>query len=194
MKQNPNLSFAKSLGELLPNGYEKIQVIKNEIVIHVQRDHLIPLIQFLKYHNNTQFKVLVDIVGVDYPERSERFEVIYILMSICYNTRIYVKTTTDEFSPINSISDVYPAANWMEREVWDLFGVFFRNHPDLRRILTDYGFEGHPFRKDFPLNGYVEVRYDDTQKTVVCEPIEITQEFRNFDFHSPWENHNQSLL
>jgi len=130
---------------------------------------------------------MTDLCAVDYPERKARFEIVYNLISIRYNTRIRVKTSVDEVTPVDSVCDIFQAANWWEREVWDLFGVFFSNHPDLRRILTDYGFEGHPLRKDFPLSGYVEVRYDETQKRVVCEPVELSQEFRAFDFSSPWE-------
>ena len=143
--------------------------------------------QFLSCNTNTQFKSISDLCGVDYPQREQRFEVVYNLLSHRYNSRIRVKTTTDEYTPVESIAGVLPAAAWYEREVWDMYGVWFVNHPDLRRILTDYGFEGHPLRKDFPLSGYTEVRYDETQKRVVSEPIEITQEFRNFDFRSPWE-------
>jgi NADH dehydrogenase (ubiquinone) Fe-S protein 3 len=146
----------------------------------------------LKYHTNTRFQVLIDICGVDYPSRKQRFEVVYNLLSIQYNSRIRVQTSVDEITPICSAVNIFPSAGWWEREVWDMFGVYFSNHPDLRRILTDYGFEGHPLRKDFPLSGYVEVRYDDSEKRVVSEPIEMTQEFRYFDFASPWEQSSRS--
>ena len=124
---------------------------------------------------------------MDYPSRALRFEVVYHLLSIHHNSRIRIKTPLDEMTPLDSIVEIYNSANWWERETWDMFGIFFSNHPDLRRILTDYGFEGHPLRKDFPLSGFVEVRYDDSEKRVITEPIEMTQEFRYFDFSSPWE-------
>ena len=130
---------------------------------------------------------MIDVCGVDYPDRPQRFEVVYALLSVSLNHRLRVKVSTDEDTPVPSVVGVYPSANWFERETWDLYGVFFADHPDLRRILTDYGFDGHPLRKDFPLTGYVEVRYDDEQKRVVYEPVKLTQDFRTFDFLSPWE-------
>ena len=129
----------------------------------------------------------MDVCGVDRPERTRRFDVVYNLLSLTHNRRIRVKLETDEETPVPSVVNVFSAANWWEREVWDLFGIYFSDHPDLRRILTDYGFDGHPLRKDFPLTGYVEVRYDDEQKRVVYEPVKLAQEFRRFDFLSPWE-------
>ena len=126
-------------------------------------------------------------VAVDYPEREERFSVVYHLLSVSQNQRIRVKVTTNEDTPVPSVSGVYSSAGWFERETWDLYGIFFSDHPDLRRLLTDYGFDGHPLRKDFPLTGYVEVRYDDAKKRVVYEPVSLTQDFRSFDFMSPWE-------
>merc|ERR1719483_1989701 len=142
---------------------------------------------FLKNHHNAQFGSMADIAGVDIPSRANRFEIVYNLLSFRFNSRIRVKTYTDELTPIDSVNDIFKAANWNEREVWDMYGVYFANHPDLRRILTDYGFEGHPLRKDFPLSGYTEVRYDDEIKRVVVEPIELTQEFRKFEANTPWE-------
>lgn len=136
---------------------------------------------------NTQYKVLMDVTAVDYPSRPLRFEVVYNLLSVQYNARIRIKTSINEVNPLGSSTQVYSSAGWWEREVWDMFGIFFSNHPDLRRILTDYGFQGHPLRKDFPLTGYVEVRYDDSEKRVITESLELTQEFRFFDFSSPWE-------
>ena len=129
----------------------------------------------------------MDVTAVDYPTKNERFEVVYNLLSLQYNTRIRIKTHINELTPVDSLVPVYNSASWWERETWDMFGIFFANHPDLRRILTDYGFEGHPLRKDFPLSGYVEVRYDDSEKRVVTEAVELTQDFRYFDFSSPWE-------
>jgi NADH-quinone oxidoreductase subunit C len=136
---------------------------------------------------NTQFKQLMDVCGVDWPGRDERFDVAYNLLSLTHNRRLRVLTRTDEATPVPSVTGVFSSADWWERETWDLFGIYFAGHPDLRRSMTDYGFEGHPLRKDFPLTGYVEVRYDQDQKRVVYEPVKLTQEFRNFDFLSPWE-------
>ncbi|CAK7328685.1 hypothetical protein OIU78_014745 [Salix suchowensis] len=150
-------------------------------------DYLFQLLCFLKFHTYTRVQVLIDICGVDYPSRKRRFEVVYNLLSTRYNSRIRVQTSADEVTRIFPVVSLFPSAGRWEREVWDMFGVSFINHPDLRRILTDYGFEGHPLRKDLPLSGYVEVRYDDPEKRVVSEPIEMTQEFRYFDFASPWE-------
>jgi NADH/F420H2 dehydrogenase subunit C len=129
----------------------------------------------------------MDITAVDYPTKTERFEVVYNLLSLQYNTRVRIKTQVSELTPLESLVPLYNSASWWERETWDMFGIFFSNHPDLRRILTDYGFEGHPLRKDFPLSGYVEVRYDDSEKRVLTEALELTQDFRYFDFASPWE-------
>ena len=142
---------------------------------------------FLKTHTNAQYDMLLDITAVDYPERNKRFDVVYILLSVKFNSRLIVKLSVDEITPIPTIEKIYPSAGWYERETWDMFGIFFQENKDLRRILTDYGFEGYPLRKDFPLSGYVEVRYDDAQRRVVVEPLEMTQEFRLFDFTSPWE-------
>jgi NADH dehydrogenase (ubiquinone) Fe-S protein 3 len=131
--------------------------------------------------------MLIDVTAVDYPSRAHRFELVYQLLSIQYNARIRVKTTIDELTAVESVTPLFSAANWFERETWDMFGICFLHHPDLRRILTDYGFEGHPLRKDFPVSGYIEFRYDDSKKRVISEPLELSQEFRYFDFASPWE-------
>jgi NADH/F420H2 dehydrogenase subunit C len=149
---------------------------------------LLNLITFLKDNQLLQFKTLISITAVDYPKNKNRFEINYFLLSYKLNTRIIIKLNTSDILPVPSITSIFKGANWYEREVWDLFGVFFSNHPDLRRILTDYGFEGFPFRKDFPQTGFVEVRYDDQKKYVLYEPLEMTQEFRSFDFLSPWSN------
>ena len=159
----------------------------SELVLRAGRDALLEVLTFLRDDANCHFRCLVDLCGVDYPERSERFEIVYNLLSHRHNLRIRVKTATDEDMPVPSASGLFSSAVWLEREAWDLYGIFFSNHPDLRRLLTDYGFEGYPMRKDFPLTGYVEVRYDDEQKRVVYEPVELTQEFRSFDYLSPWE-------
>lgn len=160
---------------------------KNEITLFIFPEYLVPFLFYLKNHVNTEFKMLIDITAVDYPSRVSRFQVVYNLLSIPYNARIRVKTCVNEVSLLPSVTTLYSSAGWWEREVWDMFGIFFSNHPDLRRILTDYGFQGHPLRKDFPLSGFVEVRYDDSEKRVITEPVEMTQEFRYFDFTSPWE-------
>ena len=148
---------------------------------------------FLKDDNKCLFKTLVDLCGVDYPEDEDRLEVVYNLLSLKRNMRIRVKVRTDTASAVPSLSNLFLSAEWNEREAWDMYGIFFSDHPDLRRLLTDYGFEGHPLRKDFPLTGYVEVRYDDEQKRVVYDPVKLTQEFRTFDFLSPWEGAESNL-
>jgi NADH-quinone oxidoreductase subunit C len=158
-----------------------------ELMITVRREAIAGVLKTLRNDGNCLFHMLVDITAVDYPEREERFEVVYNLLSLKRNQRIRVKVTTDEEKPVPSVAEVFPAAGWYERECWDMYGVFFSNNPDLRRILTDYGFDGHPLRKDFPLTGYVEVRYDDEQRRVVYEPVKLRQDFRSFDFLSPWE-------
>jgi len=154
------------------------------LVISVKPEDLLFTLEILKKHTNTQYTCLSSVSGVDYPERSRRFEVSYDLLSIKFNSRIRVKTFVDELTPLESSVSVFPGANWWEREFWDMFGVFFDKNSEIKRILTDYGFEGHPLRKDFPLSGYVESRYDDSTKRVVCEPLENAQEFRSFDFSS----------
>ena len=156
------------------------------LVLSVKPDDLLFTLEILKKHTNTQYTCLSSVSGVDYPERSRRFEVSYDLLSIKFNSRIRVKTFVDELTPLESSVSVFPGATWWEREVWDMFGVFFDKNSEIKRILTDYGFEGHPLRKDFPLSGYVESRYDDSTKRVVCEPLENAQEFRSFDFSSGW--------
>ena len=171
----------------LPEDVRAAEVRLGELIVTVRREAIVKALTFLRDDTNCRFKMLVDICGVDYPERDERFEVVYNLLSLTHNQRIRVKVTTDETTPVPSVTGVFSSAGWAEREAWDLYGILFSDHPDLRRILTDYGFEGHPLRKDFPLTGYVEVRYDDEQKRVVYEPVKLTQEFRTFDFLSPWE-------
>jgi len=169
------------------------EIRHGELMLRVRRDAISRILSFLCNDANCLFQVLVDICGVDYPDRDERFEVVYNLLSLKHNVRVRVKVTTDESTPVPSVSQIYPAAGWFERECWDMYGVFFSEHPDLRRMLTDYGFEGHPLRKDFPLTGYVEVRYDDEQRRVVYEPVKLVQEFRSFDFLSPWEGMTPQL-
>ena len=159
----------------------------DELCFTVRREGLRRFITFLLNDANCDFRQLVDICAADYPARDERFEVVYQLLSLKHNFRLRVKVLTDEQTPVDSVTGIYSAANWYEREVWDMYGIYFNEHPDLRRILTDYGFEGHPLRKDFPLTGFVEMRYDETQKRVVYEPVKLAQDYRNFDFTSPWE-------
>ncbi|XP_003465130.1 NADH dehydrogenase [ubiquinone] iron-sulfur protein 3, mitochondrial [Cavia porcellus] len=181
-------AFGEYVAEILPKYVQQVQVTCfNELEVCIHPDGVIPVLTFLKDHSNAQFKSLADLTAVDIPTRQNRFEIVYNLLSLRFNSRIRVKTYTDELTPIESSVSVFKASIWYEREVWDMFGVFFTNHPDLRRILTDYGFEGHPFRKDFPLSGYVELRYDEEVKRVVAEPVELAQEFRKFDLNSPWE-------
>jgi NADH/F420H2 dehydrogenase subunit C len=167
--------------------FEKVEIYENEKFISVKVEWIEKVLAFVKLHSFAQYKVLTCISAVDFPENSKRFEVVYELLSVVYNSRLRIKTYVDEVTAVPSIVSLYPCANWWEREIWDLFGIFFTNHPDLRRILTDYGFEGHPLRKDFPLSGYFEVRYNENQKRVVVEPIQqFSQEFRSFTFNSPW--------
>ncbi len=159
----------------------------NELNVNTSASCIVPVLRFLRDDVQSQFVCLIDICGVDYPERVERFDVVYHLLSPKQNMRIRVRVKTDSETPVPSVIEIFPAADWFEREAYDLYGILFTGHPDLRRLLTDYGFEGHPLRKDFPLTGFSEVRYDDAQKRVVYEPVELRQEFRNFDFLSPWE-------
>ena len=185
MKFALKVQFINSLKQQIP--IKEISLINNEISLIVEPNKIKSTLQFLKNNVNCQYKILTSISGSDFPNREARFEVAYDLLSLRYNSRIRVKTQVDEITPLNSVISVYRSADWWEREVWDLFGVFFVNHLDLRRILTDYGFEGHPLRKDFPLSGYVEVRYDERKKRIVCEPLSLAQEFRTFDFKNPWD-------
>ena len=184
----------EALGELsgyikerLGDAIEEAKLAYGELTLSVPVASIISVLTFLRDDVQCQFVNLTDISGVDYPQRAKRFDVVYHLLSPKQNLRIRVKVATDEDTPVPSACAVYPGADWFERETWDMYGVLFTGHPDLRRILTDYGFEGHPLRKDFPTTGFVEVRYDDAAKRVVYEPVELKQEFRNFDFLSPWE-------
>ena len=163
------------------------QVGHGTLVLEADAARIVPLLTFLRDDPRCLFQCFIDICGVDYPARERRFDVVYHLLSMRHNSRVRVKVQTDETTPVPSAVDVFPAANWYEREAYDLYGILFTGHPDLRRILTDYGFEGHPLRKDFPLSGFVEVRYDEEEKRVVYEPVKLTQELRQFDFLSTWE-------
>jgi NADH-quinone oxidoreductase subunit C len=164
-----------------------------ELTLDARPEGLVSLFAFLRDDPRCLFNQLADICGVDWPEREKRFDVVYNLLSLKLNQRVRLKVATDESTPIPSATSIYSAAGWFEREAYDLYGVWFSDHPDLRRILTDYGFEGHPLRKDFPLTGFVEVRWDDVQKRVIYEPVKLTQEFRSFDFLSPWEGARHML-
>ena len=163
------------------------EIDKGELVLIVESRDLFGVMSFLRDDQNCLFNQLIDLCGVDYPDREPRFEVVYNLLSMKHNNRIRVKLKTNDDVPVPSIVGIHPSAGWFERECWDLYGLFFDGNPDLRRILTDYGFEGHPLRKDFPLTGFVEMRYDEEQKRVIYEPVKLTQDFRSFDFLSPWE-------
>lgn len=181
----------EQLGRHIADGLEHevsaFVVERDELTVHARADRIAKVLTFLRDDEDCRFTTLVDICGVDWPEREKRFDVVYHLLSMHLNQRIRVKVETDEKTPVPTVTGVYSAANWFERELWDMYGVLVDGHPDLRRILTDYGFEGHPLRKDFPLSGHVELRYDENLKKVVYEPVKLTQEFRNFDFLSPWE-------
>lgn len=174
------------IAEKLP-GKTTALVAYGELNLTVEPADIIAVLTFLKRDVQCQFVSIIDICGADYPQRAKRFDVVYHLLSPQQNHRIRVRVITDEETPVPSATEVYPGADWFEREAYDLYGILFSGHPDLRRILTDYGFEGHPLRKDFPMTGFVEVRYDDEVKRVVYEPVMLRQEFRNFDFMSPWE-------
>ena len=163
------------------------RITHGELTLDVSHEKIVDVLKFLRDDKSCLFEVLIDICGVDWPARANRFDLVYHLLSPRLNQRVRVKLMTDETSPVPSTVGVYSASNWFEREAYDMYGILFSGHPDLRRLLTDYGFQGYPLRKDFPLTGYVEVRYDDEQKRVVYEPVELTQEFRTFDFESPWE-------
>ena len=165
-----------------------------ELTLNTEPAELLRVLRFLRDDPKARFRFLIDIAAVDWPERPRRFDVVYNLLSLPHNLRVRVRVQTDEDTPVPSATPVFIAADWFEREAWDLFGILFSGHPDLRRLLTDYGFEGHPMRKDFPLTGHVEVRYDNEQKRVVYEPVHLPQEFRRFDFVSPWEGAARVLL
>ncbi|KAF8591968.1 NADH or F420H2 dehydrogenase [Ramaria rubella] len=180
-------SYGSYLLQSLPKYIQQFSVLRDELTLHVSPSGVVPVLTFLRDHAQCQFKACMDVSGADYPSRQKRFEVAYHLLSVRYAARIRVKTYAGEVDTVPSVSGVFRSADWFEREVWDMYGVFFEGHPDLRRILTDYGFEGHPLRKDFPLTGYTEVRYDEERKRVVYEPLQLTQAFRNFEAQSPWE-------
>ena len=186
MSKEAFADLAEHIDESL-EGVQSQKIERDELILQVKRESLLKVLEFLKNDRECDFKILVDITAVDFPDRPERFEVVYNLLSLNQNQRVRVKLATDENTPVPSAVGVFSAAGWYERETWDMYGIYFSGNPDLRRILTDYGFEGHPLRKDFPMTGYVELRYDDELKRVVYEPVKLVQDFRTFDFTSPWE-------
>ena len=190
MMQNNLATLEKLINSELASKIQKSNINHEELLLEINEEVLIETVQFLKSNDKCKFKQLIDIVGVDYPEHEKRFQLIYLLLSHENNLRIKIKIQFHIDQKINSITRIFPSANWMEREVFDMYGVKFKNHPDLRRILTDYGFKGHPLRKDFPLTGFNEVRYSEKEKKVVYEPVKLEQDYRNFDFDSPWEGTN----
>ena len=180
----------KTINSELSSKIKNSSIKHDELLIEINDNDLVDVVQFLKSNENCKFRQLIDIAGVDYPENEKRFELIYLFLSHENNLRIKLLTKFELNQTINSITKIFPSANWMEREVFDMYGIKFKNHPDLRRILTDYGFKGHPLRKDFPLTGFNEVRYSEKDKKVIYEPVKLEQNYRNFDFESPWEGTN----
>ena len=185
--------LGKTIAEALPRSVLSHAVAVDELTVTVAAADIVDVVRFLRDDPRCQFISIIDVTAVDWPAREKRFDVVYHFLSPKLNKRIRLKAEADEATPVPSIIEVFPGADWFERETYDLYGVLFTGHPDLRRLLTDYGFEGHPLRKDFPLTGFVEVRYDDAQKRVVNEPVRLNQEFRNFDFLSPWEGTDYEL-
>jgi len=181
------IDLEKKINSELTTKIKKSEIRHEQLYINIDREDLINVILFIKNNENTKFRQLMDITVVDYPENTQRFKVVYLFLSHEFNQRIILSYLINENEVIPSLTSIYPAANWMEREVFDMYGVKFKDHPDLRRILTDYGFEGHPLRKDFPLTGHTEVRYSEDQKKVINEPVKLEQNYRNFDYESPWE-------
>jgi len=177
----------KKINSELTTQIKKTEIRHNQLYINIDSEDLINVTLFIKSNKNTKFRQLIDITVVDYPENTLRFKVVYLFLSHEFNQRIILSYLINENELISSLTPIYPAANWMEREVFDMYGVKFKDHPDLRRILTDYGFEGHPLRKDFPLTGHTEVRYSEEQKKVIKEPVKLEQNYRNFDYESPWD-------
>ena len=180
----------KLINSELSSKVQRSSIVNEELSIEVDEKDLISVVQFLKSNENCKFKQLIDIAGVDYPENEKRFELVYLFLSHENNLRIKLLVRFELNQSISSLTKIFPSANWMEREVFDMYGIKFKNHPDLRRILTDYGFKGHPLRKDFPLTGFNEVRYSEKDKKVIYEPVKLEQNYRNFDFESPWEGTN----
>jgi len=180
------IDLERTVNSGLTTTIKKSEINFDQLFIYIDIENIISTILFLKTNEKCRFKQLIDITAVDYPEKEKRFKIVYLLLSHENNLRVLVNINIDEKIPVPSITKIFPSANWMEREVFDMYGVKFKDHPDLRRILTDYGFEGHPLRKDFPLTGYTEVRYSEAKKKVISEPVKLDQEYRDFDFESPW--------
>ena len=181
------IDLEKKINSELTTKIKKSEIRHDQLYINIDSEDLIDVTLFIKSNENTKFRQLIDITAVDHPENTQRFKMIYLFLSHEFNQRIILSYLIGENEVIPSLTSIYPAANWMEREVFDMYGVKFKDHPDLRRILTDYGFEGHPLRKDFPLTGHTEVRYSEDQKKVIQEPVKLEQNYRNFDYESPWE-------
>ena len=184
---NNLIDLEKKINSELTTKINSSEIKHNQIYLTIDSEDIIDVILFLKTSENTKFRQLVDITAVDYPENDKRFNLVYLLLSHEFNTRIIIQSSINENEVVPTITKIYPAANWMEREVFDMYGINFKDHPDLRRILTDYGFEGFPLRKDFPLTGHNEVRYSEDEKKVIYEPVKLEQNYRNFDYESPWE-------
>lgn len=182
-----NSEYSEYLQRQLSKSISEIKISNGEMTVFTKAEAIEDVLEFLKLDQNSKFSQLITITAIDRPENAQRFEVVYCLLSLVFNRRVIVKIKADEDAPVNSVVAIFSGAGWYEREVWDMYGIKFANNSDLRRILTDYGFEGHPLRKDFPLTGYYEVRYDEEQKKVVYEDVNLNQEFRNFDYLSPWE-------
>ena len=183
-------NLEKLINSELSSKIKNSSIVYDELLIEINENDLTDVVQFLKSNENCKFRQLIDIAGVDYPEDEKRFELVYLFLSHELNVRIKLLIKFQLDQSINTITKIFPSANWMEREVFDMYGIKFKNHPDLRRILTDYGFKGHPLRKDFPLTGFNEVRYSEKEKKVIYEPVKLEQNYRNFDFESPWEGTN----
>lgn len=181
------IDLEKKINSELTTKIKKTEIRHEQLYINIDNEDLIDVTLFIKSNENTKFRQLIDITVVDYPENAQRFKVVYLFLSHEFNQRIILSYLISENEVIPSLTPIYPAANWMEREVFDMYGVKFKDHPDMRRILTDYGFEGHPLRKDFPLTGHTEVRYSEEQKKVISEPVKLEQNYRNFDYESPWK-------
>ena len=181
------IDLEKKINSELTTKIKRTEIRHDQLYINIDSEDLIGVTLFIKSNENTKFRQLIDITVVDYPENTQRFKVVYLFLSHEFNQRIILSYLINENEVIPSLTSIFPAANWMEREVFDMYGVKFKDHPDLRRILTDYGFEGHPLRKDFPLTGHTEVRYSEEQKKVISEPVKLEQNYRNFDYESPWE-------
>ena len=186
-KMNNLIDLEKKINSQLTTKINKTEIKHNQIYVEIDKEDLIDVTLFVKTDKDTKFRQLIDITVVDYPEQTQRFKIVYLFLSHEFNQRMILSYLINENEVIQSLTPIFPAANWMEREVFDMYGVNFKDHPDLRRILTDYGFEGHPLRKDFPLTGHSEVRYSEEQKKVINEPVKLEQNYRNFDYESPWE-------